>query len=99
MCRIVGLFLKNKALEPKLGQILIAKSKLGQCAEQNWRKLRGFDYPLKSPQVLRSKTELKPPSPARSPQDQKPSNTRLKIILVQSTRVIVGVKISRLCNQ
>jgi putative transposase len=21
--------------------------KLGQCAEQNWRKLRGFDYPAK----------------------------------------------------
>ena len=69
MCRIVGLFLKNKALEPKLGQILIAKSKLGQCVEQNWRKLRGFDYPLKSPQVLRSKTELKPPNPTRSPHD------------------------------
>jgi hypothetical protein len=30
----------------------------------------------KSSQALRSKTELKPPNPTRSPHDQQPSNTR-----------------------
>ena len=31
--------------------------KLGQCAEQNWRRLRGFDYLAKVIQASRSKTE------------------------------------------
>jgi hypothetical protein len=44
MCGIVVFIFRINALEQKLGQILIAMSKLGHCAEQKWRKLRGFYY-------------------------------------------------------
>tara|TARA_R110002020_G_scaffold475683_1_gene711700 strand:- start:1043 stop:2143 length:1101 start_codon:yes stop_codon:yes gene_type:complete len=50
--------------------------KLGQCAEQNWRKLRALIIWPKSSQASPSKTELKPPNPTRSPHDRRPSNTR-----------------------
>ena len=43
--------------------------KLGQCAEQNWRKLRGFDYLAKVITGVTFKDGIETTNPARSPHD------------------------------
>ena len=50
--------------------------KLAQCAEQNWRKLRGFDYLAKVITGVTFRDELKPQTQTRSPHDRQASNTR-----------------------
>ena len=50
--------------------------KLGQCAEQNWRKLRGFDYLAKVITGVTFKDGIETTNPTRSPHDQQSSNTR-----------------------
>ena len=49
--------------------------KLGQCAEQNWRKLRGFDYLAKVITGVTFKDGIEATKPT-SPHDPKSSNTR-----------------------
>ena len=50
--------------------------KLGKCAEQNWRKLRGFDYLAKVTTGVAFKDGIETTNQARSPHEQQPSNTR-----------------------
>lgn len=50
--------------------------KLGQCAEQNWRKLRGFGYLAKVITGVAFKDGIEATENARSLHGQQSSNTR-----------------------
>jgi len=67
--------------------------KLGQCAEENWRKLRGFDYLAKviTGVTFKDGIETKQDSQiaARSPHDQKPSNTRFHNNSIHAAALLV----------